>query len=86
MNQRRDLDPVLLYSELRIRGFRSGSKGTESKTPFSLSRAESAVHQYFKELKPSHTIAEQFFLFVPIPAKAKMLGLLSIYKFSFDGT
>jgi hypothetical protein len=28
------------------------------------------------------TDAEQFFLFVPIPAKAKKLGLLSIYKFS----
>jgi hypothetical protein len=26
--------------------------------------------------------AEQLFLFVPIPAKAKKLGLLSIYKFS----
>jgi hypothetical protein len=28
------------------------------------------------------TDAEQLFLFVPIPAKAKKLGLLSIYKFS----
>jgi hypothetical protein len=26
--------------------------------------------------------AAQLFLFVPIPAKAKKLGLLSIYKFS----
>jgi hypothetical protein len=32
------------------------------------------------------TDAEQFFLFVPIPAKAKMLGLLSIYKFSLIQT
>jgi hypothetical protein len=28
------------------------------------------------------TDAAQLFLFVPIPAKAKKLGLLSIYKFS----
>jgi hypothetical protein len=28
--------------------------------------------------------AAQIFLFVPIPAKAKKLGLLSIYKFSLD--
>ncbi len=28
------------------------------------------------------TDAKQLFLFVPIPAKAKKLGLLSIYKFS----
>jgi hypothetical protein len=28
------------------------------------------------------TDATQLFLFVPIPAKAKKLGLLSIYKFS----
>jgi hypothetical protein len=32
------------------------------------------------------TDAAQIFLFVPIPAKAKMLGLLSIYKFSLDQT
>jgi hypothetical protein len=31
------------------------------------------------------TDAAQLFLFVPIPAKAKMLGLLSIYKFSLIG-
>jgi hypothetical protein len=30
------------------------------------------------------TDAEQLFLFVPIPAKAKKLGLLSIYKFSLE--
>jgi hypothetical protein len=30
------------------------------------------------------TDAEQFFLFVPIPAKVKKLGLLSIYKFSLE--
>ena len=29
-----------------------------------------------------HTHAAQLYLFVPIPAKAKKLGLLSIYKFS----
>ncbi len=29
--------------------------------------------------------AAQLFLFVPIPAKAKKLGLLSIYKFSLGG-
>jgi hypothetical protein len=28
--------------------------------------------------------AAQLFLFDPIPAKAKKLGLLSIYKFSLD--
>ena len=32
------------------------------------------------------TDAEQLFLFVPIPAKAKKLGLLSIYKFSLRET
>jgi hypothetical protein len=30
------------------------------------------------------TDAAQLFLFVPIPAKAKKLGLLSIYKFSLS--
>ena len=32
------------------------------------------------------TDAAQLFLFVPIPAKAKKLGLLSIYKFSLEKT
>jgi hypothetical protein len=32
------------------------------------------------------TDAAELFLFVPIPAKAKKLGLLSIFKFSLKGT
>jgi hypothetical protein len=32
------------------------------------------------------TDAAQLYLFVPIPAKAKKLGLLSIYIFSLQGT
>jgi hypothetical protein len=32
------------------------------------------------------TDAAQFFLFVPIPAKAKKLGLISIYLFSLVQT
>jgi hypothetical protein len=41
-------------------------------------------HQHLK-VRALQTDATQLFLFGPIPAKEKKLGLLSIYKFSLTG-